>query len=76
MIQDPQLSEYRRLIPIEMLVGHFAVSKLDEAHESELDPSTGGCQARNHPTHADRMRKPNHEFFDDPIVAEDSGTGT
>ena len=34
MIQDPQLNEYRRLIPIEMLVGHFAVLKLDEAHES------------------------------------------
>ena len=41
MIQDPQLSECRRLIPIKMLAGHFAVSKLDEAHESELDPSEG-----------------------------------
>jgi hypothetical protein len=53
-----------------MLVSHFVGLKLDDAHQGELDPPTGACQARNHPIHAERMRKPNYELFDDPVVAE------
>src|SRR5712671_3766831 len=70
VIQDPQLREHRGLIPIEMLIGHFAGLKLDDAHQGELDPSTRGWHAGKHPTHLESMRKPNNELFDDPIVAE------
>jgi hypothetical protein len=56
--------------PIEVLVGHFAVLKLDDAGEDELGSFTRGWQARKHPIHLERMGKANHELFDNPIVAE------
>jgi len=43
MIEDADLGEQRGLIPIEMLMGHFAVLKLDEATKanSTLRPVAG-----------------------------------
>ena len=49
MIQDPELREHRGLVPIETLTSHFAVLKLDDADEAELDTSPGGGHAREHP---------------------------
>src|SRR5205814_5752049 len=51
MIQDAQLREHGGLIPIEMLAGHFAGLKLNDAHEGELDFSTRGWHTRKHPIH-------------------------
>jgi hypothetical protein len=70
MIQDSQLREHCSLIPIEMLIGHFAGLKLNDAHQGELDPPTRGWHAGKHPTHLECMCKPNDELFDDPVVAE------
>ena len=53
-----------------MLVGYFAGVKLNDTHQHELDPSTGGSHNRKHPIHIERVRKVDHEFFDDPIVAK------
>jgi hypothetical protein len=74
MIENAHLGEQRGLIPIEMLMGHFAVLKLDEDHESELDPSTRGRHARKHPIHIERMRKADHELLGDPIGCRRSAT--
>src|ERR1700737_4510143 len=76
MIQDPQLREHRGLIPIETLVGDFAGLKLNDAHHGELDPSTRGRQARQHPIHIERMREADYKLFDNPIVAEDLRQGS
>ena len=65
------MREHRGLIPIEALVSYFAVLKLDDTHESELGSSTRGSQTGEHPVHADRMSKADHELLDDPIRAED-----
>jgi len=70
MIQDPQLREHCRLIPIEPLVGDFAGLEVDDAHEAELDFSTRGQQAGQHPIHLQCVREADHELFDDPIAAE------
>ena len=70
MMQYPQLREHGGLIPIETLVGYLIPLKLNDAHESELDTSTRGCDAGKHPIHLDRVRKAYHELFDDPILAE------
>jgi hypothetical protein len=67
MIQDTQLGEHRGLVPIEMLVGYFAGLKLNDAHQGELEPSARSREAREHPIHLERVRKPNDELFDDPI---------
>ena len=70
MIQDPQLSEHRRLILIEVLVGHFTVLKMDDGGHEELGPSPSGSQTWKYPIHIDRMREAHHHFFGDPIIAE------
>ena len=71
MIQDAQLSEHRRLIPIEVLAGHFAVLKMDDGGQEEPGSSPSGSQTWKYPIHIDRMREAHHQFFDDPIIAED-----
>ena len=79
MIEDAHLGEQSGLIPIETLAGHFAGLKLNDAHQGELDSSTRGRHAGKHPMHIERMRKANHELFDDmearekPIVAAVNG---
>jgi hypothetical protein len=45
VIQDPRLREQRGLIPIEMLVGHFAVLNPDYAGDNELGFSACGVAA-------------------------------
>ena len=42
MIQNPQLSKYRGLIPIEPLAGYFAGPKLNDTRQRELNLSTRG----------------------------------
>ena len=76
MIQDAQLREHRRLIPMDMLPGHFASLKLNDAHQDELNFSTRGCHTRKHPDHIERVRKANHELFNNPISAEGLRQGT
>lgn len=71
MIQDAHLREHRGLIPIEMLVSHFARVKLHDAYQDELHLSSGGWHTRQHPIHSERVRKLHHRLFDHPIVAED-----
>jgi hypothetical protein len=39
MIQDAELSEHRRLIPMEVLAGHFAALKMDDGGQEELGSS-------------------------------------
>jgi hypothetical protein len=70
MIYDAQLREDRGLIPMDMLIGHFASLKLNDADEDELNFSSRGWKARKHPIHIERVRKANHELFDDPVVTK------
>ena len=70
MMYDTQLREDRGLIPKEMLVGHFASLKLNDADQDELNFSFRGRKARKHPIHIERVRKPNHELFDNPVVTK------
>ena len=41
MIQHSHLGKYRRLIPVEVLVGDFAVLKLNDGGYHKLGLSTG-----------------------------------
>ena len=68
MIYDAQLREDRGLIPMDMLIGHFASLKLNDADQDELNFSFRGWKARKHPIHIERVRKANHELFNDPVV--------
>jgi hypothetical protein len=70
MTQDTQLGEQRDLIPMDVLVSHFAGLKLDDADQDEFDFSTRGGQIRKHPIHIESVGEADHELFDDPVVAE------
>jgi hypothetical protein len=70
MIYDAQLREDRGLIPMDMLIGHFASLKLNDADQDELNFSFRGWKARKHPIHIERVRKANHELFNDPVVTK------
>src|SRR5262245_37612054 len=67
-IQQAQLREHRRLIPVNMLVSDLARLKLNDADEDELSLTTGGRHARKHPAHVQRVREANDELFDNPII--------
>jgi hypothetical protein len=45
MIYDAQLREDRSLIPMDMLIGHFASLKLNDADQDELNFSFRGWSA-------------------------------
>jgi hypothetical protein len=70
MIQDAQLRQHRRLIPVSMLVRDFATIELDERGDEEFGFSAGGPYSREEPIHIDRMGKTYCHFFDDAIIAE------
>src|SRR5437868_291666 len=70
MIQDAQLRQHRRLIPVSMLVGDFAAIELDENGDDEFGLSAGGSYPREEPIHIDRMGKTYRHLFDDAIIAE------
>ena len=70
MIEDPQLREHRCLIPIEPLIGDLAAFKLNDQRHGKFDASIRDWYAGKHPIHPQRMRKANHELFDDPIAAK------
>ena len=70
MIQDAQLRQRRRLIPVDMLVGDFAVIELDKNGDQQFGLSAGGPYPREESIHIDRMGKTSRHLFDDAIIAE------
>ena len=75
VIQNSQLIEHRGLIPKKMLAGHLAALKPNNAHEDEFNFAIRGRHTREHPIHFERMRKADHELFDNSNVAEDLRKG-
>ena len=70
MIQDAQLRQHRRVIPVSMLVRDFAAIELDEGGADDFGFSAGGPYPREEPIHIDRMGKTYCHLFDDAVIAE------
>src|SRR6516164_3597886 len=70
MIEDAHLGQQCRLVPIDMLVRHFAVFKADDGGDDKLRSPPGGAQRGKEPVHLDRVRKTYDHFLDEAITAD------
>ncbi len=69
-IEQAELNEHRRLIPIDMLVRELAVAEVDDHDRRDFDMFVGGRNAGEHPIHRDGMSELEDELIDDAILAD------
>src|SRR5215469_6272314 len=70
VIEDAHLGQQCRLVPIEMLVRHFAVFKADDSGDNKFCSPPGGAQRGKKPVHLDCVRKTHDHFLDEAITAD------
>src|SRR5712692_10014445 len=68
--EKPELDQDGGLIPVDMLVGQLAVSKVDDHHQRDLDSPAGGRHARQHPFHLYRVGETEDHLVHQPVGAD------
>ena len=63
-------SQYRSLVPVQVLVGDLVAFKLDDGDERELHPLAGRWDAGQKPVHADRVSEASDELVDDLVLPD------
>src|SRR5713101_7488665 len=71
-VEQPELNQDRRLVPINVFVGQFAITESNNRDERDLDALSRWSNAGQHPVHADGMRELKNHFVHELIVANGS----
>src|SRR5262249_3891841 len=72
-IDQTELDEHRRLVPVQVLVRDLVAFELDDGNERDFHAPSGRCDPRQKPVHADRVREANDHLVDEPVLPDRPG---
>src|SRR5258708_35541490 len=69
-VEQADLDEHARLVPVDVLVRDLVAVDLDDGHESELDGLARRLHAGEQPVDRGRVREPDHELVDELVGSD------
>ncbi len=69
-IEQTELNQHRRLIPIDVFVREFAIAELDDRNQRNIDRATGWRNAWQHPVDRGRVGEAEDHLIDNPIMSD------
>ena len=74
-IQQPQLGQQTRLVPVDVLVGHLPVSYAHDHHQCHLDPPARGGHSGQQVADRLGVGEADHQFIHQPLLILCAGDG-
>ena len=76
VVQKPELFQDGCLVPIDVLVGEFAVAETNNRDQRHFDAAIGGRNSGQHPGHFLRVSEGEDHFINELIFADSAGDGS